>query len=466
MILGLDLGTTSLKAAAFDDRGRRLAHAARPLPTRRAPGGVAEQDPRDWLDALWSALAEMPPGARAIGVTAQANTHVLADAQGLPLGPAILWSDTRAAGEAALLDARVAPEDRAAWWGGGRVDASHALARLAWWRAHAPEAYANARALLLPKDLLLHALTGEATADPLSHVGLVGPDLLIPEGALALVPGAAALLPPLRDPLALAGRHRGVPVAVGTMDALAGVLGLGLRAAGDLAWLSGTSEVLAAAGGEPRGEPGILVFPPALGLRLHAGPTQSGGASLDWLAGATGAAPAQLAEEAAQAPRAPLFLPHLAGERAPLWEPDLRGAFLGLEAGMGRAALARGVVEGVAYSARLVLDSLGRSTGLPGGTLLAGGGGFASDAAAQLRADALGRPLKRLATPDAGVLGAAALAAVAAGLAPSLPEALARLARHDRSFEPRDADRHAQGFALWRDAIATLRPLSRALARR
>jgi xylulokinase len=165
---------------------------------------------------------------------------------------------------------------------------------------------------------------------------------------------------------------------------------------------------------------------------------------------------------------APLFLPHLAGERAPLWDAQARGAFLGLEAGMGRAALARGVFEGVALSVRLLLEAMERSTGQRAEVLLCGGGGFRSDVWNRIRADVLGRPLRRAAVADAGVLGAAALGAVAAGLQPDLSAALADFVTYDRTYEPDPArtGRYAELAALYRPAYEALRPISRALAAR
>jgi xylulokinase len=483
LILGIDIGTSAVKAGAFDGRGRRVRAFAAGTRTRRAPGGVAEQDPDEWLRHLTAALddlrrAGLLPAVAAVGVTSQVNTHVFVDGGGRPLAPAILWQDGRAAPDAAALDARVSDAERARWWGAPmRIDASHALARMAWMARERPEAWAATRAVLLPKDLAIRALTGAAVSDPMSNIGLVGPDLAYVPDLLALAPGAADRLPPLADVMSVAGLARlapglpEVPVAVGIMDAWAGLHGVGLKADGDAAYLSGTSEVLAAASEAGPGAPGILVFPRHRGLRVHAGPTQAGGAAVAWFCAAAGLSPEAMAAEVEGAGpdlRAPLFLPHLAGERAPLWDAEARGAFLGLEAGMGRAALARGVFEGVAHSARLLLEALDASAGRRAEVLLCGGGGFRSDAWNQIRADVLGRPLRRAAVADAGVLGAAALAAVAAGLRPSLEEALAEVVAYDRLYEPDPvrAARHDETFALFRPAYEALRPIGRALAAR
>jgi xylulokinase len=483
LVLGLDLGTTSFKAGAFDDAGDRPWSFAAPVTTHRGPGGRAEQDPAEWLALLQAALGDLRAAGLAgrvagLGLTSQVNTHVLLDGAGRALAPAILWQDTRAAADAARLDAAIQDHERLAWWGAPMgVDASHALARMAWAARERPEAWAACRALCLPKDLLALSLTGQLATDPLSNIGLTGADGLYPPALLARVPGAAERLPPLRPMTALVGEAAlapglpPVPVAVGVMDAWASFLGVGMRGDGDAAWLSGTSEVLGIASRTGPGAPGILVFPEAGGLRVHAGPTQSGGDALAWACALLGLGPEEMEAEVAAAgpaPRTPLFLPHLAGERAPLWDPTARGAFLGLEAGMGRAALARSVYEGVALSARLALEAVEASAGRRAEVLLCGGGGFRSDLWAQIRADAVGRPLHRLRVPDAGVVGAAALGAVAARLRPDLAAALASLAAHDRVFEPRPegARRMDDLFALYRPAWDALRDTSRALALR
>jgi xylulokinase len=249
-----------------------------------------------------------------------------------------------------------------------------------------------------------------------------------------------------------------VPVSVGIMDAWAAMYGVGLKGEGDAVYLSGTSEVLGIVSGRAQPEPGVLVFPRNGGVTLHAGPTQSGGASVAWFCKAFGVTPEQMEQEAAGAGATPLFLPHLSGERAPLWDAAARGAFLGLGAGMGRGEMARAVYEGVAYSARLLLASLEASAMRRAEVILCGGGGFRSDLWNQIRADVLGRPLQRLAVPDAGLVGAAAIASVAAGLHGDLGAALAGLVRHDRTYHPdpvRSAA-HDDRFALYRPAYEAL----------
>jgi xylulokinase len=206
-----------------------------------------------------------------------------------------------------------------------------------------------------------------------------------------------------------------------------------------------------------------------MGLTLHAAPTQSGGASLAWLCRLFDTDPETLmAEVAALPPEGPglLFLPHLAGERAPIWDASTRGTFLGLDAGMGRAEMARAVLEGVAMSVRLAYAALDQSSGTHATLLHCGGGGFASDTWNQIRADVLGRRLRRLSARDPGALGAAALGAVAAGLQPDLPAALAEAVSFDRTYDPDPigAARAEALYALYRPAYEAARATNHALA--
>ena len=141
--------------------------------------------------------------------------------------------------------------------------------------------------------------------------------------------------------MALGGRR--VPVVTGTMDAWSGLLGAGVRRAPQGVYMSGTSEIVAIASAERIGAPGVVTFPKVAGLTINAGPTQSGGDALQWWAEAAGldvGAALALAGQADRDGRPILFLPHLEGERAPLWDAELRGAFLGLDRRAGAADFA------------------------------------------------------------------------------------------------------------------------------
>lgn len=477
-LIGIDIGTSSVKAVLADDSGPLDRYAAHHEMNRPAPG-AAEQDPEGWMGHVGAALARFAThpaasGVRGIGITSQVNTHVFVGADDTALAPAITWQDTRAAADAAPLDARLTPEQKIDALGAPiPIDASHALARMAFIARTAPEIWAATRAVMAPKDYAIARLTGTRVADPLASVGLVGPDLAYAPAILSLIDGAEARLSPLSDPLDVAGEVRfgpfkGCPVATGTMDAWASMFGLGVTREGQAMYLSGTSEVLGLISAKRTGAGGVVTFPDWRGITLHAAPTQAGGASLDWVARLLGhEAPAlgPLAETIAITQASPLFLPHLEGERAPLWDPLSRGAFAGLCSATGPAELAAAVMEGVAFSARLALEALERSGGRRVETLVLGGGGAASDVWNRLRADALGRPLTRVAAADPGAMGALVMAGVACGLRPTLDAAARALVAHGPTFapDPGRAGLVETRFAQFGSLYGALRPIHHAM---
>jgi xylulokinase len=253
------------------------------------------------------------------------------------------------------------------------------------------------------------------------------------------------------------------------MDAWAAMFGTGVAEEGQALHLSGTSEVLGLISSTRNAVPGVVSFAPWRGITLHAAPTQAGGAALDWagrLTGRDAAGMAALAETARRDPAAPLFLPHLAGERAPLWDAQARGTFAGLTLADGPAEVARAVMEGVAFQARLAMEALEAAGGRRAAVIQGGGGGTASDLWCRLRADACGRPFRRMAARNAGAVGAAVMAGVAAGLLPDLAAAARRLVPEDRVFlpDPEGAALADRRFALWRDLYAQVRPVNAGLA--
>ena len=475
LFLGFDVGTTTIKGAAFDAEGRLVAHAACAYPTSRPAPGIVEQDPRHWtegLNAVLDALVAEGRGERVagVGLCSQANTDVFVDSEGRPLAPAIAWADNRAAADAANIDAGITLEERMRWWGAPLpVGASHVLARMAWMARERPDVFAATRHVLSPKDYCLRALTGAIVSDAMTNFFVVGLDLAYVEPLIARVAGARERLPALRGftdvvgEITLGSSLRRMVVA-GTMDAWSGVAGAGVSRSGQGVYLSGASEIVAIASAERIGAPGVVTFPPAAGLTINAGPTQNGGDALQWWAEANGrdiASALTVAEQADRDARPILFLPQLEGERAPLWDADLRGAFVGLDRRTGAPELALAVLEGVALSARLLFAACDAAAG--GGTarLFHAGGGARSDLWAQIRADCLGVPLDRVACLDVGCLGAAMMAAVGVGAYPTLAEAVSRMSRIERVFEPnpRRKARYDAMFDVYQRATEALRPL-------
>ena len=472
VFLGIDLGTTSIKAALINGEGNCLAQFGQSYPIHRPAADLAEQDPQDWTGLIDAALDGLHAqtglkSVRAGALTSQVNSHLFVDKAGAPLMPAIIWQDTRAAAEAAELDARLSSEEKIALLGAPiPIDASHPLARMLWVKRHKPEIWARAAHMLLPKDYALFHLTGRIATDPLSNIGLVGEAGAYVEPILDLVPGAAERMAPISGLTEFVGEiargpFKATPMVTATMDGWVGLLGGGAARQDAMVYLSGTSEILGASSPMVTNEPGVVVFAEAEGLRLHAGPTQSGGASQDWFCHLAGIDYEKMTELAAtwdevSGASTPLFLPQLAGERAPLWNADLRGAFLGITSGMSTAAFARAVYEGVAFSARHLFEALEASSGIETDMLTCGGGGFRNALWGQIRANCLGKRLKRLAVNEPGIIGAVCLAARAVGAYPNLSEAYAAFARFDQIWEPdhKLAAYYDERFAIYKEAIA------------
>ena len=449
-LIGIDVGTTATKAVLIDEQGKRLASFAHDHPMARPQPGFAEQNPDHWMDGVLGALHAFSRdhdlgGLAAIGMTSQVNSHVFVDAKGTPLLPAMTWQDGRSAPDAATLDARITLEEKLAWFGAPMpIDASHALTRIAYVARVHPELYARTSHVLAPKDYCILQLTGTVLSDPISAVGLVNADGYIAP-LLDRVPGAAERLPPLAGFIASAGPVRaglpcaGTPVIIGTMDAWSGMFGVGVVADGDAMYQCGTSEVPGIVSSTVHPTPGVIVFPPHQGIVMHAAPIQSGGAALSWLAGVLNRTPPETAALAATiAPGAnlPLFLPHLQGERAPFWDRATRGVFARLDGSSGAPEMAHTLLEGVALAARFAFEALYKSSGVDPHAINIGGGGAKSDLWCQIRADVLGKPLRRSAAPESAALGAAILGGLGVGIGGNLAGAVGQLVQFDCVFEP------------------------------
>lgn len=478
--LGVDVGSTSTKAIVFTADGAPVASVSAGYDISRPAPDHAEQDATSWTRAVDTCLAEVAAGVDlatvvSIGITSQVDTHVPVDAGFRPLRPALLWQDVRAATEAADLNARLGEDGRRAGWGGpSPIDASNPVPRALWLARHEPAVWEQTRWLLLPKDYLNATLTGVAGADAWGSFKVVGADGAYVPG-VAHAPGLAERLAPLTGPEAEVGRllrdWHGIPagtvVAAGTMDGLGNVLGSGLSAPGDTMAVIGTSVIVGAVGVGGTTGPGVINFAPYRGRQVHAGPTQAGGDSLRWWARLTGHTVEEVLVAAAAArPGAGgvVFAPHLLGERAPLWDDDVRAWFIGLSAATGYDEMSRAVVEGVAHSLRQLLEAVDVASTVPATSLRLSGGGSRSELWCQVVADVTGRTVHRSREADTAVVGAATLGAAAVtGRDPW--EASVALAQTDRTFTPDPGDTPVLDamHAIYRDSYLALTDVHAAL---
>ena len=480
--LGIDVGSTATKAIAFSASGVALAAGSAGYPTARPTPDRAEQDAGDWTAAVDACVGQVAERVGlghlvAIGITSQVNTHLSVDAGLRPLAPAILWQDLRAATEADDLNARLGEEGRRAGWGDPRpIDASNPVARALWLAKHTPDVWARCRWLMLPKDYVIAWLTGAVGADPQASFNVVGADGGYVPG-VANADGLSERLPPLGAPERPAGHTvrewHGIPagtlVARSTMDAFANVLGSGLHRPGNTMMVIGTSLIVAMVGVGGTGGPGVVTFVPFRGRGVHAGPTQSGGESLRWWARASGHTLEDVLAAAAEAPPGSggvVFAPHLLGERAPLWDSAVRGWFTGVHTGTGFPELSRAVLEGVAYSARELLEAVETAAGTVAEEIVVSGGGSRSDLWCRILANTTGRRVRRSAEPDTAVVGAAVLAAAAhTGTDPWEQAAALSLRDLECAPDPEQSRVLDQLYAVYRQTYQCLQPVHHTLGR-
>ena len=468
LLLGVDIGTTVCKATVFDGDGRVMsAGASGGCPVRFGADGSAEQDSRDFWPAAreaigqaigqaMAALGARPPVV-AVGLTG-AWTSVFARA-GEPLDLAITWQDARATAEAADLAREVGTERMAAWLGLDLpISAALPPARLLWLRRHRPDLLAPGMSMAQAKDLVGWHLTGRWATDLVSAVCLVDPRTrrIAPELA-ARLGVTEALLPGLREPTdiighvtaaaaAATGLAAGIPVVCGIVDSWASMFGAGLGAPGVACDVAGTSGIVGLTAPAPRADArGLISVPLRPGLSVLYGLTTASGDSLRWCVEAFydpeagDAAFASFEREAAGAPAGAaglLFLHYLLGERSPVWDELVRGAFVHIDRAHRRREFARAVIEGVAHAARQILTLAESVGGVRADVLRCCGGGARSALVNQIKADLLQRPVETLQVAETGTLGAAMLAAVGAGHVGGLAEAAARMVRPARRFRP------------------------------
>ena len=481
MYLGLDLGTSELKALLLADDHRIVAVARAPLTVSRPRPLWSEQDPAQWWEALETVMtalrathAEALATVRAIGLSGQMHGAVLLDADDVVLRPAILWNDGRSAAQCEALAAAV---PRLGEIAGNLAMPGFTAPKLLWVREHEPELFARTRRVLLPKDWLRLRLSGEAVSEMSDASGTLWLDVgrrdwsdeLLGATGLArhhmprLVEGdavAAHLLPALAERW---GLRPGIPLAGGGGDNAASAVGMGLIEPGQGFVSLGTSGVIFVSGAHfaPRPEAAVHAFCHALPQRWHQMSVMLSAASaVAWAARCFGFAdePALLAAAAtltpAQRGRAPLFLPYLAGERSPHNDAQAQGVLHGLTHAHGPADIAYAVVEGVSLGLRDGLDTLEP----PAGELLLVGGGARSAWWSQLLADILEVPLALAEGGEAGgALGAARLAWLAdGGSAASVCRTppLRQRFMPDAAAAPAHRSRHARFRALY----AALRP--------
>jgi xylulokinase len=475
IVAGLDVGTTSVKGLALDTTdGSVVASATEGYPLDTPRPGWTEQLPELWWQASEKVLAQLghaagSDGLGGIGLSGQMHGLVALDSSDAVLRPALLWNDQRTAAEAAEIEQRLGGLEGVVRATGNRSVTGFTAPKLLWMAHHEPDLYARVAHVLLPKDYVRLRLCGEHATDVTDASGTLWFDVgerrwsQTVLDALELDP---AWLPRAEESAVVTGQTRGgVPVAAGAGDQGAGALGVGVdRAGGPLSVVLGTSGVVLssldtyAADPEGRVQASCHALPDAW---FGMGVILSAAGSLRWLRDVTGDVKfGGLDEEAARwAPGVEglTFLPYLTGERTPHFDPDARGAFAGLTVRHDRGALARAVLEGVAFGMRDAFDLVASLGGqAPVGRV--SGGGAKSDLWLRILASVLELPLERVAVDEGAAYGAALLGGVAAGAWSNAEQAIAACVKVRGTVEP-----DPEWIEPYRDALERYRALYPAL---
>ncbi len=486
-ILGLDIGTSGVKAGLFDAHGAQLASAISPLALYVPHPGWAEQEPEDYWRGACQAIAQVlgqveDAHVAAIGLAGQCPGQVLVNSSRQALGRAIIWRDQRAVEEARQLSQLVPPDLALACLGTSLTcDPGSPLARLLWLKRHRTHDWQDAESVLQPKDFIACHLTGRPTTDRNSAYCLADPQTgryeqrlfdrleieveklppaLLPEEIVGQVSAAASQQ---------TGLKTGTPVVAGTIDAYCDNLAGGVVCRRRAVNVAGSSEIISLATDRAVSASGIYAAQIG-GAHFLCGPTQAGGGTLRWFTNAFFPEYRQdmdcslREKEAAAAPagcQGLVFLPYLNGERTPLWDAHARGCFFGITFSHNRSHFTRAVYEGLGCAVRHVLELSEEAAGEKADEIVICGGGSQRQFSVQIKADILQRQVRPAAAGSTGCLGAAMLAAVGVGIFPGLEGASPEMVVLKDPVEPdrSTAEVYDEIYGIYRSLYPVLKPL-------
>lgn len=474
LILAIDQGTSICKVALCASDGTLVVVARRAIRVRHERPFWAEVDPEEWRRAVWELVPQVlaeadvdPARVEVVGLSGLMHALVPTSADGVPLAPAVLWMDQRCRAEC---DALIQEHgDRIEAFGAPLPRTTTSAAKLYSLRLHHPDVVSGTHKFLLPKDYLRLRLTGEWATDPSDAGGTAllmgGDDPRWADEYLRDILGVSPeKLPVIRPATDIAGRltdeaagalglAAGTPVVVGATDVRCTIAGMGIHHVGRRCLYMGTAAWIARGPDEPGGKTRFL------------GATATFGAALKWCAEVLCPGPdrdgayAEVERMAASVPAGSdglTFLPHLNGERGPYYEPSATGSFLGLTLAHGREHMCRAVLEGTACHIRHILDE--RDKDGDGGTLWCVGGGARTRLWLRILADITGRPVITPREPEAGLLGAAMIAAVGVGRYDSVEAAGDEWVAEGTRIEPHTTNVEERTYQRYRSLDDAMRP--------
>jgi xylulokinase len=475
-ILGIDIGTTTVKAVLFDHFGSALCTAQQEYPTHYPARSWAEQDPEAWWGALKLAIKVILSSYEgqtlqiaAIGVSSQAPVFVALDEAGKPLDRAMIWMDRRAEQEAERLYPMLG-HDRVIRYSRNRADPFYLAAKLLWFKRHRADRYLRTHKILQANGYINYRLTGCMSMDT-AHASITqlydmdtktwASDVLnafdLSPSILPDVYGCTDRIGEVTEAAAKeTGLPQGIPVIAGTVDGAASAVEAGIVKPGIAAEMTGTSSVLMMSNDNDWFSPKFITMNHALpNQTLSLAAMSTTGASLKWFRDELCQAELEssrkagkdvyewinaLAEDAH--PRNDIiFLPYMMGERSPLWDPDARGVFFGLSLGTTRGDMIRSIMEGAAFALRHNLEMMELS-GERASVLRILGGTSRSRLWNQIKADVLDREIEVMDTPGGAPLGNAILAGMAIGWYTDPSVVLERNERHTKRVVPAGKRQH------------------------
>ncbi len=489
-IIGCDIGSQGTNTALYSPDGKLVASAYQGYEVLYPHPGWAEQDPRDWIDALHATirrvLEQVPEGApavKAISFGSQLDGMVVCDTEGRPLRNAMIWMDRRAEAQAAWLAQRVA-RDEFYHLVGTNLDSSHAVFKALWVKAEEPEIFAGAAHLMPPGSYVAWHASGVLKVDysNASSFALLDPrtrewsgEILAATGLEArmlpgLGPGTLGMGPVTASFAAATGLAPDTCVVLGCGDEMAATLGAGVFAPGEVCDVVGTAEPVCAVSSAPREDRGMLVechphgdpdswllenpgFVSGGNLRWWRDQFFSGAAEYNAITGPASAVP--------PGAEGLLFLPCMQGAMAPEWNGAARGVFYGLTLAHTRAHLTRALLEGSAFALRDILEAM-KGAGLDVRRLTIVGGGAKGALWRQIKADVTGLPVRVPQNVETTATGAAILAAVGSGLFPDVAAAVRAFvayAPEEHVPDPEQSAAYETAYRRYREVYYALKPV-------
>ena len=448
-LLGLDIGTTSLKAVLFDEKGTCLAETNMDY-TLDTRGDRVEFAPLEYIRLVKEAIATVEKTASidAISVDTQGETMILTDENGNPTMPAIVWLDNRAVKEAEEIENHFGQEKIYQITGQPETTGAWPGCKLLWVQRNMPEVWAKTKKVFLLEDWVLYHLSGEFVTEPTIQSSSIYLDITKKDWwqeMLDFIGVDRSMLPRIYPSATKIGTYGKAGVVTGALDQIAGAVGVGVVDENVVSEMTGTIMAICAVTDK------IPAFDPDSKIPCHLHALDGKFVSLLWSSTAGMALKwfrnqfaenlsfkelDQIAEEAGPGAEGLSFLPHLCGSTMPVYNPEARGAFYGLTLAHGRGHCVRAILEAVAFTLKDDLDCIGADCS----EIRITGGGASSPLWAQIKADVTGLKLSTLKEKESACLGTAILAGVGMGIYPSIEEACLSIVKTGKAYLPSGTD--------------------------